>query len=300
MLDSPLSSDGWDSRIREAVRILENAPVPGPSTSELAARVDLSVFHFTRLFKAQVGMRPQHYARDYRLQHAASRLRYTSDPVAEVARDFGYAGLATFIRAFSEKFGEPPSRWRRAAQEPSATSRGAEVRLESFKSITCLARRYLGPREESRQQWADFLSRLPPVLAANPRLGLAYDDPRITAPERIRYDCAVRVDAAFAADATLTGDGFERLTTPAGSWACTDVLSAAHIAGGYAEILRSWLPRNPEWTLEGDPLLEFPRAGHVTAEVTWTVCLRVRRKAALPDPDMQDGGLPPRPGSFQS
>ena len=48
-----------DRRIRHAMRILENEQTPLPETSEVAARVGMSLFYFVRLFGEQVGLTPQ-------------------------------------------------------------------------------------------------------------------------------------------------------------------------------------------------------------------------------------------------
>ena len=244
-----------DRRIRHAMRILENEQTPLPTSAEVAERVGLSVFHFVRLFAAQVGLSPQDYGRTLVMMHAASRLRYSAEPVKVVARDFGYAKQATFNRAFTQHHGTPPARWRAQAQAAIVPHSGDSVRLETLPALRCFARRYLGPRELTGAQWADFASRLPPGLLDRPRIGFAYDDPRVTPPGRIRHDCAVVVGDGLDLPEEMAEDGFEILVSPAGLWDVVDV-GRREIASGYRAVLDGWFQRRPDYALEGDPHLE--------------------------------------------
>ncbi|WP_165359641.1 AraC family transcriptional regulator [Lichenibacterium minor] len=263
-----------DRRIRHAMRILENEQTPLPTSAEVAERVGLSVFHFVRLFAAQVGWTPQDYGRSLIMMHAASRIRYSTDPIKVVARDFGYAKQATFNRAFTQHHGVAPVRWRAQAQAVISPVSGDGVRLETVPALRCFARRYLGPRELTGAQWADFVPRLPPDLRDRPRIGFAYDDPRVTPPGRIRHDCAVVVGDGLDLPEEMAEDGFEVLVSPAGLWAVVDV-GRREIANGYRAVLDGWFQRRPDYALEGDPHLE--RYGKASGgEDVVSVSLRVR------------------------
>ena len=291
---SPLPPEAWDPRLREAARILETE-LPTPANVDIAARVGLSEFHFTRLFTAQAGRSPQAYAIDLRLRGAAGRLRYTDDPPQVIARDFGWASQATFTRAFSTRYGEPPARFRRRIRAEASADVAAggarEVRLELFKPQALFARRYLGPRDLSSGQWADFLTRLPPELMGCTRTGLLYDDPRETLAEQIRYDCAVQVRPDTPLPPELAEQGFERITTPGGEWACTDAVGRAAVGPAYRRIVADWKPGRPDRTFEGDPHLERFRVTpeDPAREPVLTVCLRVRHPAEPPRPGLADG-----------
>ena len=286
-----------DRRIRHAMRILENEQTPLPETAAVAARVGLSPFYLVRLFTAQVGLSPQDYSRGILLMHFASRLRYSVEPIAVVARDFGYAKQATFNKAFMRHHGVAPARWRRQAQAGIVAVSGEGVRLERMPARLCFARRYLGPRHLTAAQWADFAGRLPPCLAGRPRVGFAYDDPRVTPPARIRHDCAVAVEDGTTLTDALAEDGFEVLESPAGLWAMMDV-SPDRTGDGYRAIFDGWFQGRPDFAMEGDPLLER----HDTSpdgERIVTVCVRVRPivqegdwNMAVVPPDGAEGPAP--------
>jgi AraC-like DNA-binding protein/DNA gyrase inhibitor GyrI len=263
-----------DRRIRYAMRILENEQTPLPGTADVAGRVGLSVFHFVRLFREQVGLSPQDYGHSLIMMHAASRLRYSDEPIEAVARDFGYAKQATFSKAFTRHHGVPPARWRKRAKAEIAPAPREGVQLKHLPSHRCFARRYLGPREHTGAQWADFLDRLPPALRDRPRIGFSYDDPRITPPGRIRHDCSVVVEADAALPDTLLEDGFEMLRSPAGLWAVVD-RAPQDVRSGYRAILDGWFQQRPGFALEGDPHLEQYIA-HSGQDTIVRVCMRVR------------------------
>ena len=263
-----------DRRIRHAMRILENEQTPLPETSEVAARVGMSLFYFVRLFGEQVGLTPQEYGRSLIMMHSAGRIRYSKDPIGVVAKDFGYAKQATFNKAFTKFHGLAPARWRRQAQAEIIPVSGEGVRLEELPPQRCLARRYLGPRHLTRAQWMDFMKRLPADLRDRPRVGFTYDDPRVTPPARIRHDCAVEVVGDAAVSEDQANDGFDLLESPAGLWAMTNV-EPAKVAEGYRAIFDGWFQGRADFAMEGDPFLE--RHGRSPkGEPVVTVCVRVR------------------------
>ena len=263
-----------DRRIRHAMRILENDQSPLPDTKDVAAQVGLSAFYFVRQFTKQVGMSPQDYGRSIVMMHSASRLRYSTEPIATVARDFGYAKQATFNKAFTRHFGIAPGQWRTKAQSERVIVSGEGVRLRRYAARRCLARRYFGPRDKTRAQWADFIPRLPPALRTHARIGFTYDDPRLTPPERIRHDCSVIISDDFILSGELADDGFEVLQTPAGLWAVA-VTTPQSMREGYRAIGDGWYPNRPGYAFEGDPFLERYRA-MPDGEVRISVCIRVR------------------------
>ena len=79
----------------------------------LASEAGISLFHFTRLFKAKVGVTPHRHVVMLRMQHARSLLRCTDLTVAEVALESGYAHLGHFAAAFKREFGLLPKAFRR-------------------------------------------------------------------------------------------------------------------------------------------------------------------------------------------
>jgi AraC family transcriptional regulator len=83
------------------------------SLDELAARVELSKFHFQRLFKSAVGVSPSRYQINLRMNIARQLLRETKMSVVDVALEVGYTDPSHFAQLFRRETGLSPSEYRR-------------------------------------------------------------------------------------------------------------------------------------------------------------------------------------------
>jgi AraC-like DNA-binding protein len=84
--------------------------------ADIAAHVDLTPFHFLRLFARVFGVTPHQYLLRARLARAARLLASDSQPVTGVALDAGFADLSNFVRTFRRAAGVSPGQFRRAAR----------------------------------------------------------------------------------------------------------------------------------------------------------------------------------------
>jgi AraC family transcriptional regulator len=83
--------------------------------AQLADAAGYSPWHATRLFRQLVGLGPSDYLRARRLSVAAMRLRDGRDRVVDVALDVGFDSHDGFTRAFADRFGLTPNRYRAEA-----------------------------------------------------------------------------------------------------------------------------------------------------------------------------------------
>lgn len=81
------------------------------SLRSLAIRLGITPMHLNRVFHRYVGRPPASWLRERRLDMAAARL-HAGSAVAAVADELGWSDPYAFSRAFSRRFGTPPSRWR--------------------------------------------------------------------------------------------------------------------------------------------------------------------------------------------
>lgn len=79
---------------------------------ELAAELQLSAVHFTRLFRASTGATPYSYVMEQRVRHALS-LFGGSQSLAEIAQAVGFSSQAHFTQVFRRLVGTTPARARR-------------------------------------------------------------------------------------------------------------------------------------------------------------------------------------------
>jgi len=88
-----------------------------PIDLESAARqVELSSFHFLRLFAAVLGVTPHQYVVRCRLRRAARLLAADRRSITDVAFDVGFGDVSNFVRTFQRAAGVSPSSFRRSAQ----------------------------------------------------------------------------------------------------------------------------------------------------------------------------------------
>ena len=80
----------------------------------LASHVGLSRYHFSRAFKASVGMPPHRYLLEQRISKAAELIERSEQPLVNIAVHVGFADQAHFSRSFRAMVGLTPSQFRRA------------------------------------------------------------------------------------------------------------------------------------------------------------------------------------------
>lgn len=188
------------------------------SLEELAQVAHFSPYHFHRIFRGLVGESVMEHIRRLRLERAAHRLKFGDQPVTRLAFEAGFETLEAFSRAFRAMFGEPPSRFREIHRglpfpatasgvhfhpdgkvedfQPIVAGRPVEVRVETVAPMRVAFVRHIGPYAavgsawERLFRWAMSRGQLGPQLCM---LGVVYDDPEVTPPDRVRYDACLTV-----------------------------------------------------------------------------------------------------------
>ena len=247
---------------------------------ELAAVAHFSPFHFHRIFRGLIGESVKEHVRRLRLERAAHRLRHGGQPVTEIALDAGYQTPESFTRAFQRMFDQSPSEFRTrhsvVAYGPAPSgvhfvaegvlesfrparnnSPPLEVRIEQLPEMRVAFVRHTGPYEdtdvayEQLMAWAGRRGLLKPPVTV---FGIAYDDPTVTAPDKLRYD------AALAVPGDLTPEGeIGMQTLPGGKYAVTAHCGPYETLGEtYTRFCGEWLPLSGRELLAG-PALEFYR-----------------------------------------
>jgi AraC family transcriptional regulator of arabinose operon len=109
-----------DPRIQSAVEIISHDYRRRINLAELARTVGLSVSHFAHLFQREIGESPARYLREFRLRQAEQLIRTTTLPLSEILALSGITERSHFMRAFKQRNGLSPSRYR--AQSTPMTS----------------------------------------------------------------------------------------------------------------------------------------------------------------------------------
>jgi AraC family transcriptional regulator len=83
------------------------------SLSSLAALVDLSPYHFSRVFKQSFDTPPHRYLTNRRIERAKSQLASSKLSVTEIGHGVGFSETSSFTSTFRKVTGETPTDYRR-------------------------------------------------------------------------------------------------------------------------------------------------------------------------------------------
>jgi AraC family transcriptional regulator len=240
------------------------------SLATLARLAAFSPFHFHRVFRAVTGETVFGFIQRLRIEKAAVALCHDGErSVLEVALDHGFSSAATFARAFRARFGTTATAWRQrvAAKERKASKAIGKRRKASAAgkadtrrrgkevAVNVLVResppyhvaymRYVGPygAHGIPELWVKLRTWLEARGLGSPdsiRLGVAHDDPAVTAPERCQYDACVVVPPDFVPDRAVS------VTDVAGGRCAIATFegSAREIQGAWDRVFADWLPRS--------------------------------------------------------
>lgn len=93
----------------------------------LAQIAECSPGLINRLFRQQFGLPPYEYLVQLRLRHAARRLRESTQPLADIAYETGFADQSHLQRFFRRAYGTTPQVYRQASS-PTRRTRGGDLR----------------------------------------------------------------------------------------------------------------------------------------------------------------------------
>lgn len=243
------------TRIARVERFLEAHLDDELDPATLARTAHLSLHHFHRIFRAQLGETIMHHLRRLRLERAARRLRNASDTarLLDLAVEAGYESHEAFTRAFQGHFGVGPSAYREQAaaegsprvalwQAERIQRPSAPVAVRSFDSVHVVCMRHRGSYATVGETWGRMLAWAGAHgLGGAALYGLCPDDPDVTEEARLRFDAAVVVPEAFAP----TTPGLATTRIPAGTYAVGLHVGPYHLLHEtYLDVIGRWFPES--------------------------------------------------------
>jgi AraC family transcriptional regulator len=245
--------------------------------NELAAMAYFSPFHFHRIFRGLVGESVMEHIRRLRLERAVLRLRDTGRSILDIALEAGYETHESFTRAFRSQFGLAPSSAREGISlkktdgllsgvhyQPRGeipkfqplTQGGAamEMKIVRREPTRVAFVRHIGPYEDCGEAWGKLCAWAGRRGLLGPQttvIGISYDDPEITPPEKIRYDACVTVAESVGPEGeigvqTLRGGDYA-MTLHRGPY--------EKLAETFGRIFGQWAPQSGR-VVSSDPCLE--------------------------------------------
>ncbi len=117
-------SSGMDSRIENALAIIEAEYMHSIPLATLCKRVRMSKSNFLRNFTRSTGMSPARYIRTLRFRRAGQLLRLTNKSIAAIAEELGYVDRYHFSKSFKAGSGLSPVEFRRKVASESSGFNG--------------------------------------------------------------------------------------------------------------------------------------------------------------------------------
>ena len=281
----------YEQRVNRVIDHVREHLAEELSLEGLARVAAFSPFHFHRIFRALTGETLSAFIQRLRLERAALALTHHQDQsVLAVALDSGFSSAATFARAFRAHFGMSATEWRAGGAEQwskrgkakgkpgkapgRARRHGASkpskeatmnVTVKTLPRYHVAYMRYVGPFGPhgipdtwmKLQQWVTTHGLAGPDSV---KIGIGHDDPKVTAPEKCRYDACVVVPDGFAADRHVN-----LADLPGGRYAIAAFTGTAHEIGeAWDRLYRTWLPGSG-YQPDDRPCLELYRGDPMVA-----------------------------------
>lgn len=96
-----------DSLVIKATNLIDETIYEPLTLEEICSELNISKYHFIRIFKGQVGITPYQYMLDIKMKLACEDLEYGED-ILKVVDKYGFYDLSHFHKRFKKVFGVTP------------------------------------------------------------------------------------------------------------------------------------------------------------------------------------------------
>lgn len=205
----------YEKRALKVVQYLYDNPGEMNNLEKIAGISGYSPFHFHRIMRAYLGESLGAFMLRIRLDNAAHMLRTSDKPVQEIAWDIGYEMSSSFNKAFRKRFGVSPEVFR--AERKFAQM--SDCLIKNQKQMDVKELKFKVKEEKPRKvvfvhgigKYADVAGPCWDKVCAFAKskrlfgfstefIGVSYDDPGVTEPERCRYEACVTVSKEVSAE----------------------------------------------------------------------------------------------------
>jgi AraC family transcriptional regulator len=174
----------------------------------LAAISNFSPYHFHRIIRAHLNESIGSYINRIRMETAANLILHTSDPIFEIALRVGYDIPSSFNKAFSRRFGCPPTEFRNNhhtintinyfKMENVKNESGLKPEFKTLKPAKVIFVQAIGDynaigTSKAWEKVCAFAEKNKLFGWKTEFIGISHDDPEITETEKLRYDACITV-----------------------------------------------------------------------------------------------------------
>ena len=229
----------------------------------LAAIANLSKFHFHKIMRAYLDETLGNYINRVRLESAIKLLRYSSQPIYEIAYQVGYETVSAFNKGFKKRYGVSPTTIRKDKNQITTLNNDTNMSnfqlvksIKNIKDIPVIFQQSKGSigDETTKKNWDTLFYRaqIQKVLTPESKFyGINWDDPEITPLTKIRFDACISISSP----SSLT-DAFSQKTIAGGKYLSFlykgDYQNLSLV---YNQILREWVIKK-DFELRDVPIFE--------------------------------------------
>jgi AraC family transcriptional regulator len=100
------------SRLKLAIEYMHDRIIDNISLPEIAAELNISQYHFCRLFKQSMGVSPHQYIIQKRIEYSQELLLKSNRKIADISLAAGFANQGHFSYHFRKLTGTTPKQYR--------------------------------------------------------------------------------------------------------------------------------------------------------------------------------------------
>jgi len=122
--------EGTDADVNQmdlALSCLHSEYANGITIQQVAERLNMNRSYFSELFKERMGMSPQKYLIQLRLEKAAELLTVYEEPPTTAALSVGYPDIYHFSKIFKQYYGVSPRQYQRQFREETNMKRVGKI-----------------------------------------------------------------------------------------------------------------------------------------------------------------------------
>jgi AraC family transcriptional regulator len=170
---------------------------------KLASIAFVSKHHFHRMIKAYLGEALGTYINRIKVETGAKLLKYSNNPISEIAYKIGYETPTSFNKSFKKQFGVTPTQFRKnpnhsfdiIKNKTDKTTFDLEVETKVIQPILVLSNQTKGlvDKAEIWKELMEFATQHNLISEQTKMYGITWDDPSITSVQHIRYDACISI-----------------------------------------------------------------------------------------------------------